>query len=408
MPQRSDAEWAAQFRRELEGNILHFWMERAADRRHGGFYGLIASDGRIDEEAPKAVVLHARALWTFSAAWRLLGERYRQIAQSAFAYLAEKFWDREQGGLFWMLNYRGRPLSMRKQIYAQAFGIYAFAERYRAGGEPTSLDFAKRLFRLIEHHSHDAAYGGYIEALDRAWRPLADMRLSDKDLNSPKTMNTHLHVLEAYTNLLRVWRDPELVERQRALLSVMLERILDPKTAHFKLFFDKEWKSLSDHVSFGHDIEGSWLLVEAAEVIGERGLIARARQTALAMTDAVRRQGIDRDGSLFFEADTKGRLIDAKKHWWAQAEAVVGFYNAYEISGDIANLDASRKVWNYIAEKVVDRVHGEWHAKLSPEGIPLTMEEYPEAYLVGPWKCPYHNARACLEMLRRLQQTALD
>jgi mannobiose 2-epimerase len=403
MTPTSGKAWAAQFRNEIEGNILRFWTERAVDHGNGGFYGLIDSAGRVDEKAPKAAVIHARALWTFSTACRLLGERYRTTAEHAFAYLSGKFWDAEKGGLFWMLDYRGRPLAPRKQIYAQAFGIYAFAEYHRATGDALSLDIAKKLFRLVEEHSYDPLHGGYIEALDRDWQPLQDMRLSDKDLNAPKSMNTHLHVLEAYTNLLRVWRDPGLAEKQGRLLNVMLERIVDPKTAHFKLFFDRQWTTLSDRISFGHDIEGSWLMVEAADVLGDGGLLARARKTAVAMAEAVRREGLDRDGSVFYEADCAGRLVDPSKHWWVEAEGVIGFYNAYEISGDPHYLKAARKAWNYIEEKVVDRLHGEWHAKLTREGVPLTEAEDPDAVLAGLWKCPYHNARLCYEMMERLE-----
>ncbi len=217
-------------------------------------------------------------------------------------------------------------------------------------------------------------------------------------------MNTHLHVLEAYTNLLRVWRDPVLVARQAELLNVMMDYVVDGATGHFKMFFDERWHSLSGHVSFGHDIEGSWLITEAADVLGDAGLIARARKLALAMAEAVYEQGVDRDGSLFFAADGRGVLVDSKKHWWVQAEAVIGFYNAFQLSADARFLAAARRAWDYIEAKVVDRVHGEWHAKLSPEGVPLTAEQDPDAYLVGPWKCPYHNARLCYEMLGRLEK----
>ncbi len=245
-------------------------------------------------------------------------------------------------------------------------------------------------------------FKGYWEARDREWHELDDMRLSDKDLNCPKSMNTHLHVMEAYTNLLSVWRDPSLAGRQSELLKLTMDRIVNSSTGHFKLFFDERWNSLSGHVSFGHDIEGSWLMVKAAKVLGDADLAARARKTALTIAEAVYTQGLDRDGSLFYEANGQGELVDANKHWWAQAEAVVGFYNAYEISGEARYLTAAHRAWDYIEAKVVDRVHGEWHAKLTPRGVPLTAKQDPDACLVGPWKCPYHNARTCYEMIERL------
>jgi mannobiose 2-epimerase len=396
--------WAARIERELRENILPFWMRHAVDREGGGFYGKIDCDGRIDRESPRASVINSRILWTFSAACRLVDAQYRATADWAYEYVASKFWDAEYGGVYWMLDYRGNPLSSRKQIYAQAFAAYAMAEYYRATAKPESLEFAQRLFRLIEEHSYDAVCKGYLEARGRDWGALEDMRLSEKDLNSPKSMNTHLHVMEAYTALLRVWKDRELQAKQKELVEVTMDRIVDNATGHFKLFFDNQWNSLGDHVSFGHDIEGSWLILEAAEVLGDRALLDRARKLAVTMAQTVSREGLDKDGSLFYEADSKGAMTDPNKHWWAQAEAVVGFYNAYQISGDERFLNRAYRIWEYIEEKIVDRTHGEWHAKLTPEGRPYREEEDSDACLAGPWKCPYHNARVCYEMMERLKQ----
>ena len=266
---------------------------------------------------------------------------------------------------------------------------------------------AKQLYTLLEAKSFDPVRGGYLEACDRDWGPLEDLRLSDKDLNSPKSMNTHLHVLEAYTNLLRVWPDAGLRASLKALLEVTLGQIVDEATGHFRLFFDTSWNSLTDHVSFGHDIEGSWLMDEAAEVLGDVALLHRTRQAAARMAEAVRDEGVDRDGSLFYEADSSGKLIDANKHWWPQAEAVVGFFNAYQISGDERFLELSIRAWDYIESKIVDHHHGEWYAKLTPAGRPYTAQEDSDACLVGPWKCPYHNSRACFEMLARLTDSSV-
>ena len=398
---------AGEFRRELTENILPFWMRYTVDREHGGFYGKVTCDLKVEKEAARAAVINARLLWTFSAACRLLGPEYRETADWAYAYIVDKFWDRQHGGIYWMLDFLGNPISDRKQIYAQAFAIYGLAEYYRATGVAESLERAKQLFRLIEEKSHEPVYGGYLEACSRDWGALDDLRLSEKDLNSPKSMNTHLHVMEAYTNLLRVWRDPVLEACQKGLLEVTMDRIVDGATGHFKLFFDNQWNSLSDHISFGHDIEGSWLIFEAAEVLGDAELFARARRLAVEMAFAVYEQGLDKDGSLFYEADSKGVFIDPNKHWWAQAEAVVGFYNAWQISRDVRFLEAARRAWEYIDEKVVDKVHGEWHAKLSPQGMPFTEQEDPnDACLAGPWKCPYHNSRVCFEMMERLEKPA--
>ena len=396
----TNREWAERFRGELTGNILPFWMRHTVDRERGGFYGAVDCKAQVDTQAPRAAVINARILWTFSAAARTLGDSgYREIADWAYRYIADRFVDREYGGIHWMLDSLGHPIADRKQIYAQAFAIYGLAEYYRATCQPESLDLARQLYHLIEERSAEPVHGGYLEARARDWSALDDLRLSEKDLNSPKSMNTHLHVLEAYTNLLRAWPEPGLLARQKCLLAVTMDRIV--AGSHFRMFFDNEWNSLTDHVSFGHDIEGSWLIQEAAEVVGDPALIARARELAIRMAQAVYDEGLDRDGSLFYEA-SHGQLVDPNKHWWAQAEAVVGFYNAWQVSGQKHFRTAAWRAWEYIENRIVDKVHGEWHAKVKPDGTPWKAEEDPDACLVGAWKCPYHNGRVCLEMMERL------
>ena len=394
---------AARFRAELEDNILAFWIRHAVDREHGGFYGVIHSDLSVDKRAHRSAVVNARILWTFSAAARLLGNaQYREIADRAWDYIIHRFWDKENGGVYWMLDYKGKPVSDRKQIYAQAFTIYAMAEYFRVSGKTESLDRAKLLFNLIERHSRDAVFKGYLEARSRNWGALADMRLSEKDMNSPKSMNTHLHVMEAYTNLLRVWRNSELAASQNDLLEVTMDRIADGRTGHFRLFFDRQWNSMSDHISFGHDIEGSWLIYEAAEVLGDPVLVAVARNVSLQMAEAVYNEGRDKDGSIFYERSSRGEFVDPNKHWWAQAEAVVGFYNAFQLARDERYRETAERAWDYIDTRIIDREHGEWRAKLRPDGTPWKESEDPDACLVGPWKCPYHNGRMCMEMIERL------
>jgi len=395
-------QWALRIRTELVGNILPFWPRYALDRAGGGFFGEIGDDLTVRPKAPRASVVNTRILWTYATAARVIGPEWNALAEWAYDYVANHFWDKDEGGLFWSVDYQGAPLDPRKQTYSQAFGIYALSEYYRLTGDPKALERAQRLYELIEEHCFDPVHQGYIEARGRDWKPLADMRLSDKDLNSPKSMNTHLHILEGYTNLLRVWPDATLRTRQKALIEIMLDRIVDSETGHFKLFFDERWTSLLDHVSFGHDIEGTWLLVEAAGVVGDAALVARARAAAIQMARVSLAEALDDDGSMIFEADGKGRILDANKHWWVQAEAVVGYYNAYQLSGDAAFLTAAQRAWDYIENHVVDRVHGEWHAKLTRQGIPWRESDDSDAVLVGPWKCPYHNARVCYEMLERL------
>ena len=397
------AAWAARFRKELVGNVLPFWIKHTVDRENGGFYGVVDCDLGVEKQAPRAAVINTRILWTYSAAALRFGDpAYREMADWAYSYIVHKFWDHPYDGLYWMLDYYGNPISDRKQIYAQAFGAYGMSEYFRLTGKTESFVLARQFLSLIEEKSYDPVYGGYLEACNREWGALTDMRLSEKDLNCPKSMNTHLHILEASTNLLRARPSAELAATHKALLETTMDHIVDSATGHFRMFFDMQWNPIGDHVSYGHDIEGSWLIYEAAEVLGDPAIIERARAIALKMAQAVYDEALDQDGSLFYEADSQGKLIDPNKHWWAQAEAVVGFYNAYQLSGEEHFLRHSYRIWEYIEEKVVDHVHGEWHAKLKPNGVPFTAQEDGDACLVGPWKCPYHNARVCLEMMRRL------
>jgi mannobiose 2-epimerase len=320
----------------------------------------------------------------------------RRLADRALAYLLERFWDPVHGGVFWMLDHEGRPLSERKQTYHQAFALYGLAEHHRATGSREALEHALGLYRAIEEHAADRGQGGYWEARARDWGPLEDVRLSGRDRNTPKSMNTHLHVMEAYTNLLRVWNDDALRHRLKALVEIHLRRVLDPDTAHLLLFFDEAWRPVDRAVSYGHDIEASWLIVEAADVLGDTGLRERAAEAAERMARVTLDEGLDRDhGGLYAERDDGGTL-DNEKHWWMQAEAVVGFVSAWQLTGDEAFLAAAEETWRFVDRFIVDREHGEWRWRVARDGRPIAG-----LARVEPWKCPYHNSRAALEVLSR-------
>ena len=391
------AHLSTRMERELRENILPFWLNHAVDPVNGGFYGAITNDLQIHNEVERSLVLCARILWTFSAVYsRYKDPSYLDMAHHAYAYLIDKFSDREYGGMYWWLDKNGSPVNDRKQTYGQAFAIYALAEYYQACEKPEALKLAQDLFGLIEKHAYEPVYGGYIEGCARNWGPLADMRLSDKEpYNCPKSMNTLLHVLEGYTNLLRVWPDPRLKAQQTQLLRVFLDHVVDPQTHFTRLFFDNHWDSLSDRISYGHDIETSWLLVEAAETLMDEELIAETRTAAVQMAEAVYKYGLDADGSVLAEGSPKG-IIHPEKHWWGEAEGVVGFYNAYQISGDIRFHDAAHKLWEFIEAYMVDRQHGEWFKVLNCDNLPV-----PGQVKMGPWEDPYHHTRACLEIIKR-------
>ncbi|MGA3176465.1 MAG: AGE family epimerase/isomerase [Candidatus Acidiferrum sp.] len=387
--------------RELLGDILPFWLTYAVDYEFGGFRGQIANDLTIDPLAHKGLILNARILWTFAKAYQVYrDEVYLRTARRAYEYLRRYFWDAELGGVYWMVDHLGNPVETKKRIYGQAFTVYALAEYVAACAEKEPLEKAIALHRMIEDASHDAQNGGYFETYERNWKLAREQRLSEVDMDEKKSMNTHLHLLEAYANLLRLWNEDELRKRLRELLRIFLDHIIDPETHHFRMFFDEVWRDRSDRFSFGHDIEGSWLICEAAEVLGDTAILEEARKAAVRMAQVLYEQAVDSDGGLFYEGSGK-ELIDTDKHWWPQAEAVVGFLNAYELSGRDYFLKASQNSWQFIEKFIVDHQHGEWYWKVSRDGTPSD-----DKYKVDPWKCPYHNSRTCFEVMERLDKLA--
>lgn len=385
----------AEMERELTDGILPYWAHHTVDTQRGGFLGRVTHDNRGVADAPKGGILNARILWTFSAAYRHLGEKqHRKLADRAYRYLTEHFWDSEHGGIYWMLDADGRPADVRKHIYAQAFAVYGFSEYYRATGTEAALHRATTLYRLIETHGADDAHGGYYEAFDRAWNRMDDARLSEKDLDAPKSMNTHLHILEAYTTLYRAGPDPDLRERLRALVELFHTTIV--QDGHCVTFFEADWTPMADEVSYGHDIEASWLLLEAADVLEDDVVRGKARETCLALARATLREGVDDDGGLLYEGGPDG-LRDGDKHWWPQAEAVVGFLNAYQETEDADFLEAAVGAWRFTQQHVIDDTQGGWHERVARDGTPYVEDK------VRPWKCPYHNARACLEVMTRTE-----
>jgi mannobiose 2-epimerase len=394
-------EFQKELKSELVGDILPFWMKHAVDPVHGGFYGAVTNDLQVLNDVPRSAILCSRILWTFSAAHRILGgEEYLAMARRAYDYLTGVFWDPEYGGLFFNVNAKGQPVFDRKHHYATAFGLYGLSEFFRATKDPQCLKLAQSLFALLEKHGYEPVHGGYIEGTTRKWEALADMRLSENDLDCRKSMNTNLHILEAYTNLMRVWDDPRLKAQHKALVAAFLEHILDPEINHLRLFFDDGWNSISSIRSYGHDIESSWLLCEAAEMQGDAELTERVRKAALGLSESVYREALEKDGSILYEGSPHG-LVDTNKAWWAQAEGMVGFYNAWQLSGREEFAAAAKGLWEYIKAHMIDRKNGEWFKLLSRDGQPIR-----DHYKIGPWDCPYHATRSCFEMMARLGNQA--
>jgi cellobiose epimerase len=389
-------ELARRAEEEVRGNILPFWLKYTRDPERGGFYGLITADMKIHANEPRGALLTSRILWTFSIAYRLYHDpAYLEMARWAYHDLTGNFSDKEFGGLYWTVTADGKPLDTRKQIYGQVFGLYALAEYFRATSEKPALDQAIAIYQLVEQHAHDRKYGGYFDAYDRKWVQLSDR--ANVLGKAAKSQNSHIHILEAYTNLLRVWPDAGLRDNQRLLIEVTVKHLIDPRTHHLILFLRDDWTPVSDEISYGHDIELSWLLVEAAEVLGDSALIAQVKPVALAVAQATLAEGVDPDGGVLNEGNPHG-YTDTDKAWWPQAEAAVGFLNAYQLSGDARYFAASRHSWDFIEAKFVDRVHGDWIEQVSRDGKPGPQPK------VSLWKCPYHSSRSCFELVERVHE----
>ena len=409
----------------VENNILRFWLDKMVDDEHGGFYGRIDAGEVLHPEAEKGAILNARILWSFSAAYRVLGNpEYLEAATRAKDYIIDHFIDKEYGGVYWSLDYLGNPLDTKKQFYAIGFAIYGMSEYARATGDREALECALQLFDCIEEHAFDSENNGYIEACTREWGEIADMRLSELDANFPKSQNTHLHIIEPYANLYRCLKEfqastscdyvpvigsvlpievavpQETILRVegalRNIIDIFTDRILNPETHHLDLFFEMDWTRGAGHLeSYGHDIECSWLMHEAALVLGDVDVLAKVEPIVREVAKASEK-GLRPDGSMIHEANLDTCHVDDDLHWWVQAENVVGWYNLYQHFGDEQALERAFLGWNYIKTQIIDWDNGEWHWSRHPDGSLNTVDDK-----AGFWKCPYHNSRMCLEIIER-------
>ena len=409
----------------LQNNILRFWLDKMQDQEHGGFYGRIDGTGILHPEAEKGAILNARILWSFSAAYRVLGnQEYLEAATRAKDYIIEHFIDPEYGGVYWSVDYQGNPLDTKKQFYAIGFAIYGLTEYARATDDREALDYALQLFDCIEEHAFDSEHNGYIEAMTRDWKPIADMRLSELDANFPKSQNTHLHIIEPYTNLLRCLKELQAKEScdyvpaigsvlpvgisvpmetilcvegaLRNLIDIFTDKILNPETHHLDLFFEMDWTRGAGHLeSYGHDIECSWLMHEAALVLGDQKVLDKVEKVVREVAKASEK-GLRPDGSMIHEANLDTGHVDDDLHWWVQAENVVGWYNLYQHFGDEDALKKAVRCWHYIKDNLIDYKNGEWFWSRHPDGSLNTVDDK-----AGFWKCPYHTSRMCLEIIER-------
>lgn len=427
--QKRDSQIVATMKMEmqdvLENNILRFWLDKMQDDENGGFYGQMTGRGQLIKEADKGAILNARILWSFSAAYRVLGKKeYLEAATRAKEYFISHFIDHEYGGVFWSLDYKGQPKDTKKQFYAIGFAIYGLSEYARATGDHEALDYAIQLYENIEEHALDHVYNGYIEACTREWGMMEDMRLSDLDANYPKSQNTHLHIIEPYTNLYRCMREFQAAQScnyvpaigavlpvaitvpqeafvrveasLRNLIHIFTDHILNPATHHLDLFFEMDWTRGAGHLeSYGHDIECSWLMHEAALVLGDKDILNKVEPIVREVAKASEK-GLNPDGSMIHEANLDAGTVDDDLHWWVQAENVVGWMNIYQYFGDEDALQKALRCWEYIKQSLIDKENGEWYWSRHKDGSLNLDDDH-----AGFWKCPYHNSRMCMEILER-------
>lgn len=387
---------AAEMRQHLTKDIIPFW-QKLRDEVYGGFYGYMGAELAVDEKAVKGCILNSRILWFFSNAVLTLKDKtLLSDAAHAYRFMKEHCLDKEYGGVFWSVSYDGEPEDVTKHIYNQAFAIYALSAYYAASRDVEALKTAFSLFSLIEEKGFDE--GGYKEALDRTFAPAANDKLSENGVMAEKTMNTLLHVFEAYTELYRVSRDEKTADRMRFMLDTIAEKVYNPVLGRQEVFFDKDWNSLIDLYSYGHDIEAAWLTDRGLEILQDDGYTEKLAPVTDTITNNIYQRAFA-GHSLPNEAENG--VPDTTRVWWVQAEAIVGFVNAWQKHPQEQKwLDAAGEVWEYIRTRLIDQREGsEWFWSVQADGTPN------EKPIVEPWKCPYHNGRMCMEVIRRLGQS---
>jgi len=405
-------QYRSYFHEELHKDILPYWMKYGVEKNGHGFYGAVDLNGNPVISANKTSVLNARILWTFSAAAMLDGNKeYAAIADKAYRVVTEDFEDKKYGGYYMELDSSDKVANDIKHTYAQAFVLYSLCKYYEFNHTESVLKKIKDFFHLLEDKAKDPDHTGYRESFTREWNIYGENRMADN--NEPKSMNTHLHVLEAWAALYHVWKDPVVEKRLTELMNLFLDKIIRPQ-GHFGIFFDdafNEADSSKGICSFGHDIEGSWLLWEAAEILGNEDIIKRMRQVAIKMADNIERVAVDKDGGLFLESTRFGSHVKTNKHWWQQAETLVGFMNAFELTKDEKYWKTVKLSWNFIDKYLIDHERGEWYTKLNRLGVPFLVEPpddpspyYRNDWKIDPWKCPYHNGRSMMEMIKRIDR----
>ena len=381
--------------KHLTDDIIPFW-KNLRDDEFGGYYGYLDYDLKLDKKAEKGCILNSRITWFFSNAYTLLKDKsLLEEADHGYEFLKEHCIDKEYGGIYWSMKYDGTPLDTTKHTYNQAFCIYALSSYYEASGKQEALELARKLYELIETRCMDD--NGYLEAFTRDFKPESNEKLSENGVLAEKTMNTLLHVLEAYTELYRVSHDEKVGDRLRWIMGTFADKVYNPKLKRQEVFFDKDYNSIIDLHSYGHDIETAWLMDRSLEVLGDAAYTEKLTPITKALTENIYNVAFD-GHSLSNECD-KG-VVDTNRVWWVQAETIVGFLNGYEKDPSKTQYkEAAEAAWQFIKEHVIDKRQGsEWYWLVRQDGSPVEGKP-----IVEPWKCPYHNGRMCMEVIRRLK-----
>lgn len=382
-----------QIKKHLTKDIIPFW-KRLKDKDYGGFYGELDFNLKLIKKADKGCILNSRILWFFSNAYLTLKDvSCLDYAGHSYEFLKNAFYDKDNGGVFWSVTYDGKPGDTSKHTYNQAFAIYALASYYDASGDREALELAYALTDKVETYLKDD--GGYLEAFDRKFQPVENEKLSENGVMADRTMNTLLHVYEAYTELYRVDKNQGIAAKMVWMLDLFADKVYNPEKRRLEVFFDHNWNSLIELNSYGHDIEASWLIDRGVEVLGNPDYEARITPITKELAAHIFESALDAN-SLNNECEN-GR-VDTKKVWWVQAEAMLGFLNGYQKDKSKKEyLEAVGRLWDYIANYMIDDREGsEWFNELERDGTPIKSKE-----IVGPWKCPYHNGRMCFEVIRR-------
>ncbi len=382
----------SEFRQELIA-IADWWLSNTVDHEQGGFYGEVTIDNVPVKNASKGIILNSRILWFFSEAAReLQADKYRQAAQRAYDYIVEHFFDKEHGGVYWELDAQGNAINTKKQVYAQAFTIYALTAFYQLTQNAQVLARALACFELLEKNTIDREREGYFEAFTRDWGIIEDVRLSDKDLNFPKSQNTHLHVLEAYTTLNKIHPTPEIAAALKYNIELFDKYMIDKDTYHLRMFLDNDWKDHSPGFTYGHDIEASWLIAKALESLGDDAYTKALMPTLIRITDGTLTEGMGNNDHVIDAYDFASNMHQTDIVWWVQAEALVGFLFAYSETKEAKYLEAAETIWEFIKKFQIDKKNGEWFWLANRGNVQTNAH-----YKVGFWKCPYHNGRAMME-----------